>query len=143
MKYLLYFALFGAAVFTACGDDSSNPVINEGTSSSFVFNRSSSSAVSSVPDGSFVDSRDGQVYKMVTIGNQVWMAQNLNFESPDSYCYEDKKDNCTKYGRLYKWSAAMDSAMEFMLVLKAYFQIEPLGAPTTRIPSSRIHVDTG
>ena len=110
MKYLLYFALFGAAVFTACGDDSSNPVINEGTSSSFVFNRSSSSAVSSVPDGSFVDSRDGQVYKMVTIGNQVWMAQNLNFESPDSYCYEDKKDNCTKYGRLYKWSAAMDSA---------------------------------
>lgn len=110
MKYLLYFALFGAAVFTACGDDSSNPVINEGTSSSFVSNISSSSAVSSVPDGSFVDSRDGQVYKMVTIGNQVWMAQNLNFESPDSYCYEDKKDNCTKYGRLYKWSAAMDSA---------------------------------
>ena len=80
MKYLLYFALFGAAVFTACGDDSSNPVINEGTSSSFVSDRSSSSAVSSVPDGSFVDSRDGQVYKMVTIGNQVWMAQNLTLQ---------------------------------------------------------------
>lgn len=31
------------------------------------------------------------------------MAQNLNYESRYSYCYEDKAENCAKYGRLYTW----------------------------------------
>lgn len=111
MKHLLYIALFGAVIFTACGDDSSNPAANdEGSSSSSVSDISSSSVGASVPDGSFLDPRDGKVYKMVTIGDQVWMAENLNFESPGSYCYNDEASNCAKYGRLYKWSAAMDSA---------------------------------
>ena len=53
------------------------------------------------------DSRDGQTYEIVTIGNQVWMAENLNYEMDSSYCYNDSANYCDKYGRLYVWSAAM------------------------------------
>lgn len=63
--------------------------------------------------GEFLDKRDGQVYKTIQIGDQVWMAQNLNFNALMSSCYNDSTEYCEKYGRLYTWMSAMDTARVF------------------------------
>ena len=63
--------------------------------------------------GKLVDERDGQIYRTTTIGNQVWMAENLNYASSsdkecrkgDSYCEERR----SVYGVSYSWGEAIDA----------------------------------
>ncbi|MFC2132271.1 fibrobacter succinogenes major paralogous domain-containing protein [Bacteroidota bacterium] len=57
--------------------------------------------------GIFTDSRDGKSYKWIKIGQQIWMAENINYRTSNgSWCYDNIESECEKYGRLYDWETA-------------------------------------
>ena len=125
-KLCLVLSIAAMAALVACSSDSGTEVNSElppnfskpSPESANEYDPSSSSVVSdgpfapnaSVATGTLVDERDGRTYKTVKIGDQVWMAENLNYKVENSFCYEEEDSNCAKYGQLYLWSAAMDSA---------------------------------
>jgi len=61
-------------------------------------------------------SYEGENYDAVLIGNQVWMAKNLNYNATGSKCgngtslSDANTPTCDTYGRLYNWSTAMNGA---------------------------------
>lgn len=119
MNVLKLDALFCAIAFffclglMACGDSASSTeggttgLLDGGTSNGGKCFVTAVACPTILEPGTICDVRDGQIYEVVTIGSQTWMAENLNVCSGTGWCYDDKAENCEKYGRLYTWSAAM------------------------------------
>jgi uncharacterized protein (TIGR02145 family) len=74
-------------------------------SKSIIDEACNSAAVKAI--GNMKDSRDDKTYKTVKIGEQVWMAENLNIKMGNSVCFKGDEANCQKYGRLYDWETAI------------------------------------
>lgn len=56
------------------------------------------------------DSRDGQSYRTIKIGNQEWISENIRYRGANEdsgYVYTNSSDSLMKYGRYYTWSAAL------------------------------------
>lgn len=115
MKYLIIFLIPISMVFSSCCDlfckVDEDPEDNTGYTCG----------------EDLVDERDNQSYETIKIGDQCWMAENLNYGTfttstftneghtdmsndgtTEKYAYDNEESNNTLYGGLYEWNEVMN-----------------------------------
>ena len=91
---------------SASGSSSSTTSSNSTASSSsgFSYTIENDGMYLNLKSMKLVDLRDGQTYDVeLRSDSTLHMIQPLNYETPDSRCYNNLPENCKRYGRLYTW----------------------------------------
>lgn len=105
-KYLICLILFLTFILQLCTTDADDD--SDNWDAAKVCPETGNNSYGMPNRGTFVDERDGQVYKYTTIGNQVWMAENLRYDAEYSECEDVFEGFCETFGRYY--SLAKDGA---------------------------------
>ena len=110
MKKIMFFYVLAALALSlvGCGDSG----FDTGKDSSLIVH---------IEDGVFVDQRDGERYRVIKVGSDVWLAENLRYkdstESPNlegnMWCPDDDPAKCAKFGPLYSWTAARNVSSDY------------------------------
>ena len=110
MKKIMFFYVLAALALSlvGCGDSG----FDTGKDSSLIVH---------IEAGVFVDQRDGERYRVIKVGSDVWLAENLRYkdstESPNlegnMWCPDDDPAKCAKFGPLYSWTAARNVSSDY------------------------------
>lgn len=98
-KYLICLILFLTFILQSCTTDADDD--SDNWDAAKVCPETGNNSYGMPNRGTFVDERDGQVYKYTTIGNQVWMAENLRYDAEYSECEDVFEGFCETFGRYY------------------------------------------
>ena len=118
---------------------------NQSSFDGFIVDGTTAKVLVELNKGKFTDTRDGQAYSVVWIGDRLWMAENLRYADSSKtknlkgnvWCPGNSKDSCDKYGPLYSWTAAMNIEAKYASSQVSYLkEARGICPENWRIPTS-------